>query len=510
MSLLGLDVGTTGTKAVVFAEDGRVLAQGYREYPLIHPRPDWVELDPNGLWERVSEVIVEVSAVTGADPIEAVAVSSQGEGVVPIDNNGNTLHNIVVTFDNRTLPQFAQWKRDAGAEYVFGITGMPLHPMYSVNKWMWFAQSTPDVHENTYKYLCVEDFIVHRLTGETAIGYSLAARTMAFDVRQRRWSSEILRIAGITESLLSKAVPSGEPVGAVRPELAAELGLNPGVKVVSGGHDQACGALGAGIMREGMAVNSTGTVDVLCPAFSSCTLDEAMLRNNFCCYPHSYEEMYISVAFNLSGGQLLRWYRDIICADEVRRAAETHEDPYDLIIREASPDPANVFILPHLAGAGTPTLDPKSLGAIAGLSISTGKAELTRAVLDGINYEMKRNIDGMAESGVEIDELRAIGGGARSARWLQMKADVFGKEVSSMEVSEAAALGAAILAGTGIGRFSGADEGVRQMVRIGRTYTPKAEEGEKHRERYQLYLELQPSLSEIHHRIHDFYAVSTR
>ena len=509
MSLLGLDVGTTGTKATAFSEDGHTLAQGYREYRLIHPKPDWVELDADRLWRHVKELIREVTSSCGGDPIKGLSVSSQGEGVVPIDRNGDTLSNFVVTFDNRTSPQADWWRQHVGAEHVFGITGMPLHPMYSVNKWMWFAQSVPGIHERTFKYLCAEDYIVYRLTGETAIGYPLAARTMAFDVREKRWSREILETAGIDESLLSTAYPSGAAVGVVKSELAAELGLDPGVKVISGGHDQACGALGAGITRDGMAVNSIGTADVLCPAFTRCTLDRSMLRNNYCSYPHACSDMYISVAFNLSGGQLLRWYRDTVCSEEVRTAGESGEDPYELIVRGASSQPANVFILPHLAGAGTPTLDPKSLGAIAGLNVSTEKAELSRAVLDSVNYEMKRNIDGMTDSGVEIEELRAIGGGARSSRWLQLKADVFDRAVSSMEVSEAASLGAAILAGVGIGSFSSAEDGVEQMVRVAQTYSPRSEEHKKYQDRYQIYLQLQPALSKIHSRIHQLYQEAT-
>ena len=501
MSCLGLDIGTTGAKAIVFDDVGRILSQAYRDYPLIHPKPEWAELDANALWATTKAVIRQTASELKHDPIRAIGVCSQGEAVVPLNKKGHVLYNFTVSFDNRTIPQLDWWKENVGADYVFKVTGMPLHSMYSINKVMWFAENMPEVHNNVWKYLCVEDFIIYRLCGETAIDYSLAARTMAFDVTARRWSNDMLSKAGLDDSLLSSPCASGTQVGTVTGGLADELALQSKVAVVAGGHDQACAALGAGIIHQGMSMNSIGTVDVLCPALPRCILNSSMLENNYCCYPHAYPGVYISVAFNLTGGLLLRWYVDVLCEHETQQAAKRGIDPYSFIIDQASTEPANVFILPHFVGAGTPALDPQSKGAFVGLTVSTTKSDLTRAVLDSINYEMKYNVECMKNSNIAIDELRAIGGGAKSAKWLQMRADVFGTRVSALKVTEAGALGAAMLAAKAIKQFSSLDEAIANMVKVETEYWPNSNEQEKYQSHYDAYRQIYPSLRKLNHRM---------
>jgi xylulokinase len=501
MSLLGIDIGTTGTKAIAFDESGQILSQAYREYDLIHPKPDWSELDANVLWVKVKDAIKEVNARLSHDTVSALSISSQGEAVVPVDKHGEVLHNLIVTFDNRTLAQFHWWEENFGAEYVFNTSGMTLHPMYSINKAMWFAANKPALHEKVWKYFCVEDYIIYRICGQAAISHSLASRTMAFDVINKRWSPDMMNKANLDDALFSNPCESGTIVGEIKKDLAGELGFTSNVAVVTGGHDQACGAIGAGVIHEGTAVNSTGTVDVLCPAFSRCLLNNSMLEKNFCCYPHAHPNLYISVAYNLTGGLLLKWHRDRICRDEVRQAEKLGIDPYSLIIDQASPEPADLFVLPHFVGAGTPTLDPFSKGAIVGLTISTDKPDLTRAVLDSINYEMKYNIECMQEAGIVIDDLRVIGGAAKSSRWLQMKADVFEKTISVPQVSEAASLGAAILASTATKIFSSLEDAIDQMVRIKKQYFPNSKEREKLQSRYKIYLKIYQTLKELNKSI---------
>ena len=499
MSIMGLDIGTTGCKAVTFNENGAILAKAYREYPLLHPMSDRSELDVHLLWQRVVEVIQEVNLQMSKDPVIAMAVSSQGEAVVPVGHDGQPLDNIVVTFDNRTLEQYHWWQRTVSTQTVFEITGMPLHPMYSLNKIMWFKRQRPDLYSQTWKFLCVEDYVIHRLGLPPAIDYSLAARTMAFDVRRKEWSTQMLSWAGIEENLLSRVVPSGTSIGEINQEVAKQLGFNHKVMVAAGGHDQPCGALGAGITSPGTAMNAIGTSDVVCPAFDRPILSEQMRQANYSCYPHTFPDTYVTIAFNLTGGLLLRWYRDTFCQVEIAIALQTGQDPYDLIIDQASPDPADVLILPHLVGSGTPAMDPLSRGAILGLSLSTTKAEMTRAVLDSTNYEMCLNLESMAKLGIRIDELRAIGGGAKSRRWLQLKADVFGKPVVSLQVSEAACLGAAILAGTAAGVFGSIDAGVKACVRSSECFTPDPIQHKLYEERFQRFCGIYPLLEGFNH-----------
>ncbi len=494
---MGLDVGTTGCKAAVFSQEGQMLSYSYREYPLLHPREGWSELDSIKLWHSIEQVVRDAALKANEDPVTAVSVSVQGEAVVPVDKKGEPLNNFVVTFDDRTIAQARWWEERMGRKRIFKITGMPLHPMYSICKIQWFRKNMPGLYRKAWKFLCVQDFVFLKLGLPPTIDFSLAARTMAFDVLNERWSEEILSAAGVDEALLAEVKPSGSIVGEIPADRADELGLAKKAVAVTGGHDQCCGLLGAGAVKESSAMNATGTSDVLNPVLGRPLLSEGMLKNNYCCYHHTKPGMFTSCAFNLTGGLLLRWYRDTLCDLEMREAQKTGRDVYELIVGRACKSPASVFFLPHFVGSGTPTLDPRSRGALVGLTLSTTKSDISRAVLDSTNYEMKLNIDSMENVGIRIDEIRAVGGGAKSRKWLQMKADVFGKTVISLEVSEAACLGAAILAGAASGVFRSVDEGVSRTVRVKDTYRPAPSMKRQYLERYELYKKLYPTLKRL-------------
>ena len=494
MSFLGLDVGTTGCKAISFDLNGNILAQAYREYPLIHSQPGFSELDAERLWRDIAEVLKEVNSYLSSDPAEAMGVSCQGEAVTAIDNSGSTLCNFIVSFDHRTIPQENWWQENYGAKKLFDITGMPLHAMYSINKIMWWRDNFPEVYNRAVKFLCVEDFVNYKLTGQYATDFSLAARTMAFDVRAKCWSDKVLSMAGVDKALFPNLYQSGTPIGQIRPAIGAELGFKNKVTVATGGHDQTCGALGAGIVEPGVAMNATGTSDVVCPVFLEPVLSDDMLASNYCCYPHVVPDQYVSIAVNLTGGLLLRWYRDTFCDAESREAQQAGRNSYDVIIEQASDEIRSLYFLPHFVGAGTPYLDSHSLGALVGLTIDTTRQDISKALLDSVNYEMKINIDLMNKAGLGIESLRAIGGGAKSKRWLQMKADTFGMPVSSMKVSEAASLGAAMLGGISIGAFKDTKEAVESMVSVEAAFEPDSKKTQLYNAKYQQYKKLYPSL----------------
>ena len=502
MSLMGLDVGTTGCKAIVFDAEGAVLGQGYREYPLHHPEPGWAELDSKAVWENVQEAIGEAAAQAGGgDPVKALAISCQGEAATPITREGEVLANTPVSFDARTIPQMEWWEREMGAEALFEITGQPLHPMYTICKVMWVRENAPEVFDRAWKFLCYGDLIAYRLGAEPAIDYSLAARTMAFDVREEAWSEAILSRAGIEADTFATPVPSATVVGEVAAETAERLGLPRGVKVVTGGHDQPCGALGAGIVQPNIAMDATGTVECITPAFSRPVLSDAMLRNKYPCYAHVAPGMYVTLAYNFTGGSLLRWYRDVLGKQERDEAEVAGMDPYEILIGKARHGPSSLFVLPHFTTTGTPWMDSFAKGAILGLTLSTEKADLIKGMLDGITYEMRLNLDSLQEAGVEIGSLRAIGGGAKSAVWLRLKANIYNRPVSSLSVSEAACLGAALLAGAAVGEYASLEEAVGRTIRVEETYEPDPEEAAQYEERYRLYREIYPTFRDFLHRI---------
>lgn len=502
MSLLGLDLGITGAKAIVFDLEGRIMGQAYREYPLLHPQPGWAELDSIQVWEAAKECIREAVALAcGADPVKALSVSCQGEAFTPVSKDRKVLGNAIVCLDQRNLAQHRWLEEHLGRERIFRITGMPLHPMYTLSKLVWLREHDPTTFSSTWKYLCYGDFALFMLGVEPAIDYSVAGRTMAFDVTRNEWSAELLELAGLSASHFAEAKPSGTAVGVVPREVAADLGLPEGVVACTGGHDQPCGALGAGIVREGIAMDATGTVECITPVLSKPVLSDQMLRNSYCCYSHVKRGMYITLAFTFTGGSLLRWYRDVLGHEEREAASRTGADVYGVILSKASSSPTGLLALPHFAGSGTPTFDAESKGAILGLTLETTKADLMQALLEGLTYEMKLNLERLDQAGVGIEELRPIGGGAKSEFWLQLKADVLERTVKSLHVSEAACLGAALLAGLGAGLYSSLDDAAQNVVRVKRSYEPDAQRSALYREVYDVYRDLYPAVASLLHRL---------
>jgi xylulokinase len=502
MSLLGVDVGTTGCKAIIFRADGKILGQGYEEYPLVHPRPGWSELDPNRVWEAVQHSIAAAIGQAGtADPVRALATSVQGEAVTPVSADGEVLAPSPVTFDARTVPYEEWWAERLGRDRLFALTGMALHPMYSINKIMWWRRERPEIYQRAWKFLCYGDFVLWKLGVTPTIDRSMAGRTMAFDLRGDTWSAEILDAADVDPGKLPEVAPAGTVVGRVPDAVCDQLGLPRGVLAATGGHDQPCGAFGAGISEPGLAMDATGTVECITPIFDAPVLTPAMQHSNYCCYHHVVPGLYASLAFNFTGGSLLRWYRDQFGAIELEEARVAGLDVYDIMIGKAAGGPSSVFVLPHFTMTGTPWFDPHSRGAILGLTLATTREEVLKGLLDGITFEMRLNLDGLQTAGVAVERLRAIGGGAKSRTWMQLKADIFHRPVSSLNVSEAACLGAAMLAGVAAGEYASPQEAARDLVREVETFDPRPEEAARYEESYAVYRELYPTLRELNRRI---------
>jgi xylulokinase len=501
MSLLGLDIGITGCKAVAFALDGQMVARAYREYPLYQPRPGWMELDPVDVWRAVTEVISQVTSAVPGDPVRALGVSTHGESVVPVDAASRPLRRFITAIDTRAEQQMRWWADHVGRERLFQITGMPLHPMYTVNKLMWLRDNEPSLFRSAHRFLCMQDFVFHQLGLPPAMDFSLAARTMAFDVTRLRWSDEILEKAQLDATRLSPPLPSGSVVGEIPPAITDTLGLARDAVAVTGGHDQPAGALGCGAIGAGISMDSTGTVECVGVASPQLVLDPILLQSNLPVAPHTAPGMTMVLGYSSTGGALLRWYRDAFGRYEQAEAQRTGRDVYDLILEQASPGLSPVMILPHFVGSGTPWLDSASKGAILGLDLSTSRADIVRAIVDSVSYEIKLSLDAMEAAGIAVRELRAFGGGARSALWLQAKADIYGKPVLAMDVAEAPCLGVAILAGVATGAFASIEAGLAQMVRVKRVFEPDAATHRQALERAQLYAQMYPTLVTLNHAL---------
>lgn len=497
MHLIGLDVGTTGCKAIVFSPDGRALGHGFREYDVICREPAMAEQDAEKVWNLTCEVLKEAVAQSGVNDLAALSVSVQGDAVIPVDHEFHALHPAILGMDYRSQRQAQECEEKCGAFELFQSTGMRSHPMNSVTKVLLLRDLAPAAFARAWKFVTYADFILGKLGADAVIDQTMASRTMAFDLATRQWSGEILTPLGLDASRFSKPVVSGTPVGTIRKELARELGLPATLVLVAGGHDQTCAAIGAGVVREHLGVVSTGTAEVLSTAFHSPALTRPMFDSFYPCYLHAKEGMYFTFALNHVGGILLKWYRDNFGLPEVGEARGRGCDPYQLIDAKLPPGPSRLMVVPHLNGSGTPWCDLQAKGAIVGLTMASTRHDVAKAILEGLTFELLINLQKMQQCGIRVDELGAAGGGAKSALWLQLKADILGRPIHTLRCRESACLGAALLAGTATGVYRSLDDAVQQTVACEREFAPNAEMAARYRERFATYEKLYPALRPI-------------
>ena len=496
MALMGLDIGTTGCKATIFDESGSILSYAYREYHLISSAPGHFEIDPEVVWTGVLQVIAKAVAQCSGEKVTAICVSSFGEAAVPVDRQGRVLHNSLLYTDTRGSSQCGYLTEKLGLEKIMALTGVHAHPMYTICKILWFKEMLPELYERVWKFMLFEDFILFRLGGEACIDYSLASRTMAFNVVTKKWESEMLEAAGIESGLFSKAVPSGTVIGEISRAVAAKTGLPTGIKLVTGGHDQVCAAIGGGIIHPGMAIDGIGTVECITPVFNRPLLQPYMMKNHFACVPHAVDGMYVTYGFN-TGGSLLKWFRDNFSAGEALEAEKTGMSIYAFMDSRAAEKPTDILVLPHFAGAGTPYMDTSARGAFIGLSFGTNRNILYRSLMEGVTYEIMLNMEYLVGAGVEINEIRAAGGGARSDLWLGIKADMTGKKVVALKADEAGTVGTAILAGVATGVFSSVGQAAEVMVKTGKEFYPDQQNHEFYKEQFIRYKRIYQKVKEI-------------
>jgi xylulokinase len=501
MHLLGLDVGTTGCKAVLFDEDGTLVARASREYPVDLPRPHWAEQDIEHVWTLVQEAAREAIAMAGVSEVAAVGLSVHGEAVTPVDRSGRPLRPTILGMDTRTGPQNEWLRARFGGERLFQRTGMPIHTVNTLPKLLWIKDNEPDIWQGADRFLLVEDFLILRMTGQAVTSRCLASRTQMLGLEQGTWDEEILDALGLDAGRLADVRPSGTLVGELSAELTAAFGLARPPGVVTGGHDQACGALGAGLTTAGLASVSTGTAEVVEVALPSPVVSQPLYEGDISVYSHVVPGLFLAMTLNHSGGLALRWFRDGFCEPQAADSARTGADAYDLVLFGASPDPTGLLLLPHFAGSGTPTFDAASKAAILGLTFATTRTDIAKAILEGLTYELRMNLDLLKAGGVRIDVIRAIGGGARSKLWLQLKADITGIPVVTPLVTEAAALGAALLAGVGVGLFSSAAEAAERFLRLTDTYVPDPARQAAYSRQFELYRQVYPAVAPITHQL---------
>ncbi len=471
MSVLGLDIGTSTCKGVVLGENGDVKAQAQCSYAAMVRLGNGVaEIVPDCFAHGAMDVIATLAKETQSDPIRAIAVSSHGETLIPIGRDGTPRMNAMLSMDRRSKPQSDALIRELGQEEIYRITGAKMHPQFPIPKIMHIKSQMRETANETVHFDTANDYVYRILGCPGYMDLSIASRFGGFDIRKKTWSAKILDAAGIHESLLSEPVCAGTVLGEIPPGLAHSLGLTEKVLLVAGGHDQPCAALAIG--------GETGALPVSAGSYECAALSADIPYNNdlgfrygLNSYCHVLPEKYVTLAFFVSG-MMVQWYLDTFCAETVHRL---HDGIYRHLESEFSPDPTGICFTPHIYGSMNPEWCECATAKISGLTANATKADLYKAVLEGTSCELDLNVRVLEKLCGKIERLVMSGGGTKSDVWMQLRADITGKNIDAVEYgAEASCLGAAILAGIGCGYFNSAQDAVERISGPVKHFTPRA------------------------------------
>ena len=483
MKIAGLDIGTTGCKCTVFDEDGSYLGKAYRDYP-VRRAVGGHEVDVSTIMDGVYGVLSEMSS--RYEDIGGIGVTSFGETFVMTDAEGNPLHTAMLYTDPRGAEECAYLSERLGEKHIAAVTGLRPHEMYGISKMMYIKKHHPEVYANAAYIFQMEDYVVFHLTGKRQIDYSLATRSMAFDISTLTWSRELLEVAGIDEGKLSSPVPTGTDAGPITASAAYATGLPAGTRVISVSHDQVAAAVGAGVFSSDTAVDGAGTVECITPVFDSMPDVDVMYNGYFSIVPYVIPGKYVAYAFSYTGGALISWCVETVAKKEKELAALEGISPNEYL-EKSSASPTGLLVLPHFAGAATPYMDTGSKGIIAGLTTASTAADIYRGCMEGVVYEMMMNVKALEGSGACFTRLSATGGGARSKEWMQMKADALNLPITALKTVDAGTVGSAMLTGIATGIFKDLEDAAAHMVEETETYLPRAEMHEKYAEIFRRY-----------------------
>jgi xylulokinase len=451
-ALLGIDLGTTGIKAAVCSTAGDLLGESYLEYPLIKPAPGIVESDAAEWWELTKEAIHQALRSAGAngqslrgfttDTVRALSVSSQGISFVPVNEQGEPLSNAINWLDTRATDEAESIRRRTSDAELFHLTGKRASPAYVLPKLLWLRDHQPDLYRRTHKFLMAHDYVLFKLSGQFVTDHSMAGGTLLYDITRLEWSAELIETFEIDARQLPEVKWSGTSLGAIRPEVAKSLGLSKDTIVAVGGQDQKCAALGANI-RPGVATVSLGTASAI-----SCLVDHPLLdaERRIPTFPFVVPGYWDLEGVVGTAGGSLRWLRETLFP--------AMEYPVlDKVAADSPPGANGVCFYPHLSGAGSPYWRADVWGAFLGLTLAAGREDIVRSVLEGVAFQIRANLEAMADIGIAIDELILFGGGAQSPQWSQMICDIAAKPVTVTDMVDVANWGACVLAGVGAGLF---------------------------------------------------------
>jgi D-xylulose kinase len=497
--VLAIDVGTTGVRSIVFDTNGKRITSSYEEFKSYFPQPSWVEQDANSWWNSVENTIHQCLKHPDVIPSDVLSLSitNQRETIVPVDDNGNPLRNAIVWQDRRTISE-CEWIRETiGVDTIYSTTGLTIDPYFSASKILWIKHNETKIFDKAHKFLLVHDFIIQKLTGQFVTDYSNASRTMLFDINNQRWSKIIPEKMGIPLEKLPEVMQSGSSVGEISSNVSHKLGLDSGTLVITGGGDQQCAALGIGVTKSGSIKSTTGTGTFILAYSNEVRLDS---EKRLLCSCHVIPESYVVEASIFTTGSALRWFRDNLGYKERVQAEELGVDPYEVLTEgasEVSPGADGIIHIPHFVGAGAPYWNPHARGIFAGLALGHSRRHLIRAILEGVAYEIRTNLDVLKQLSISSSEVRVTGGAARSKLWMQIQSDVLNLPIILTEIEEATALGAAILACKGAGVFPSVSKAAEEMVTPVEKLEPSQDNREVYDGGYERYKSLYSSISKM-------------
>ncbi|MHA1582980.1 MAG: xylulokinase [Candidatus Baldrarchaeia archaeon] len=506
--VLSIDIGTTGCKTVLADVNGNIVAKTFKEYITYTPKPGYSEQDPNDWWKAVVETVKSVISQSKVDPKEAIiglGFSGTLGGVLPIDKNGNLLMERVIHYsDMRAIVQCEFLRKVLGEKFLYNTTGNPLLPIPSLVKWLWIKDNKPEVFEKTYKFLHPKDYMVFKTTGEIFTDYVVASSTMAFDLVKRCWSEEILETVKIPVDKLPMPQYSMEIAGELKSDIAKELGLRAGLPVIVGSGDTGALLVGAGAIKDRYAVCYLGSAAEIDLASNKPFFDPKMRVPIRC---HAIPNMWFGSATSLTAGIALKWFRNEFCELEMMFEKKFGVDAYKLLDKQAENVPIGsrgLIFLPYLLGERSPISDPKARGAFIGISLSNKREDFFRAMLEGISFTLRHNLETYREINMAPIDLRMCGGGAKSNLWRKIIVNVLGMECKLLEnPGETTAIGIATCILTGVKIYDNIEKAVKNFVKIKGVEKPVFEEYEKYDKLFKIYLKCYPALREIMHALYD-------
>lgn len=494
--LLGIDIGTSGTKTVIFDEKGSPLESCTVEYPMYQPQNGWAEQDPSDWWNAVCASCKDVLGKSGikAENIAGIGLSGQMHGLVMLDKDGNVIRNSIIWCDGRTGEECEYITNTIGKDKLISITANPALTGFTAGKILWVRKHEPENYERCAHILLPKDYIRYKLTGEFASDVSDASGMNLMDIPKRQWSDEILSKLDINKDLLPKLYESPEVTGTVTNAATRVTGLAEGTKVVGGAGDNAAAAVGTGVVEEGKAFTTIGTSGVIFAHSDNVTIDPKGRVHTFCAaVPGAWSVMSCTLAAGLS----LKWFRDNFCTPEIEVAKGMDVDSYILLNEEIAKIPIGsdkLIYAPWLMGERSPLLDENTRGVFFGLSARHTKYNLLRAVMEGVTFSQRTCLDVFREMGVPFKEMLATGGGGKSPLWRQMLSDVYGCDVTTLKAQEGPALGVAILAGVGAGIYSSVAEACSNVIAVNSVQKPNAQNSAEYEKFYKIYCQLYPAL----------------